>query len=98
MAEKKPLNPVWVAAKPFVNGGLSGMAATCIIQPIDMVKVRQCHAKAVAARSGVYSVLIPVERSPLSRVLNIRPLFCLLQVQLQLGTKGSPVSARRIES
>jgi hypothetical protein len=23
-----------------VNGGMSGMAATCIIQPIDMVKVR----------------------------------------------------------
>jgi solute carrier family 25 oxoglutarate transporter 11 len=33
-------NPVWKAAKPFFNGGLSGMAATCIIQPIDMVKVR----------------------------------------------------------
>ena len=33
-------NAVWKAAKPFVNGGLSGMAATCIIQPIDMVKVR----------------------------------------------------------
>ncbi|GFR47827.1 hypothetical protein Agub_g9605 [Astrephomene gubernaculifera] len=30
----------WKAAKPFVNGGLSGMAATCIIQPIDMIKVR----------------------------------------------------------
>ena len=26
--------------KPFINGGLSGMAATCIIQPVDMVKVR----------------------------------------------------------
>eukprot|EP00775_Hariotina_reticulata_P009719 gene9719-9878_t len=33
-------NSVWKAMKPFVNGGLSGMAATCIIQPIDMVKVR----------------------------------------------------------
>ena len=30
----------WATAKPFVNGGLSGMAATCIIQPVDMVKVR----------------------------------------------------------
>lgn len=39
MAEqKKPLNPVWAAAKPFVNGGLSGMISTVIIQPIDMVK------------------------------------------------------------
>jgi solute carrier family 25 oxoglutarate transporter 11 len=31
---------VWNAAKPFMNGGLSGMIATCIIQPIDIVKVR----------------------------------------------------------
>lgn len=38
--QPKAQNPVWKAAKPFVNGGLSGMAATCIIQPIDMVKVR----------------------------------------------------------
>lgn len=27
------------AAQPFVIGGLSGMFATCIIQPVDMVKV-----------------------------------------------------------
>jgi hypothetical protein len=38
--DKKQLNPVWVAAKPFVNGGLSGMMSTVVIQPIDMVKVR----------------------------------------------------------
>uniref|UniRef100_A0A7R9YVR0 Uncharacterized protein n=2 Tax=Chlamydomonas euryale TaxID=1486919 RepID=A0A7R9YVR0_9CHLO len=38
-SEYKP-PAAWLAAKPFVNGGLSGMAATCIIQPIDMVKVR----------------------------------------------------------
>ncbi|CAL5218903.1 g647 [Coccomyxa viridis] len=31
---------VWTAIKPFVNGGASGMMATCVIQPIDMVKVR----------------------------------------------------------
>lgn len=40
MSEKKQLNPIWAAAKPFVNGGASGMISTCIIQPIDMVKVR----------------------------------------------------------
>jgi len=40
MAEKKQLNPVWAAAKPFVNGGASGMLSTMLIQPIDMVKVR----------------------------------------------------------
>ena len=38
--EKKPTSAVWNATKPFLNGGLSGMGATCIIQPIDMVKVR----------------------------------------------------------
>ena len=25
--------------QPFVIGGLSGMFATCIIQPVDMIKV-----------------------------------------------------------
>ncbi len=40
MAQKQELNPVWKAAKPFINGGMSGMLSTCIIQPIDMVKVR----------------------------------------------------------
>ena len=24
MAEKKQINPIWAAAKPFVNGGASG--------------------------------------------------------------------------
>lgn len=33
-------NKVWTAVKPYLNGGASGMMATCIIQPIDMVKVR----------------------------------------------------------
>lgn len=39
MSEKKQINPVWAAAKPFVNGGASGMLSTMLIQPIDMVKV-----------------------------------------------------------
>lgn len=33
-------NPVWKAAKPFVTGSVSGMMATCVIQPMDMIKVR----------------------------------------------------------
>ena len=36
----EPKTGVWPTLKPFVNGGLSGMMATTIIQPIDMVKVR----------------------------------------------------------
>jgi len=31
---------VWGALKPFVTGSMSGMFATCCIQPVDMVKVR----------------------------------------------------------
>ncbi|CAL5354268.1 unnamed protein product [Camellia sinensis] len=41
MGEEKPKSiGVWPAVKPFVNGGASGMLATCVIQPIDMIKVR----------------------------------------------------------
>jgi len=25
----------WRTVKPYVNGGLSGMGATCVIQPLD---------------------------------------------------------------
>lgn len=39
MAEA-PSKTIWSTIKPFVNGGASGMLATCVIQPIDMVKVR----------------------------------------------------------
>jgi len=31
---------LWQTIKPFANGGSSGMVATCVIQPIDIVKVR----------------------------------------------------------
>ena len=34
-------NKAWQTMKPFVNGGLSGIGATCVIQPLDIVKVRQ---------------------------------------------------------
>jgi solute carrier family 25 (mitochondrial oxoglutarate transporter), member 11 len=32
--------PAMRAALPFINGGLAGMTATTVIQPIDMIKVR----------------------------------------------------------
>jgi solute carrier family 25 (mitochondrial oxoglutarate transporter), member 11 len=40
MSETKPTPSAWSIVKPFANGGISGMMATTIIQPIDMVKVR----------------------------------------------------------
>lgn len=33
-------HPYTRAALPFVNGGLAGMTATAVIQPLDMIKVR----------------------------------------------------------
>ena len=40
MAGEKPkTGNVWNTVKPFVNGGASGMLATCVIQPVDMIKV-----------------------------------------------------------
>lgn len=32
--------PLMRAALPFINGGIAGMTATAVIQPVDMVKVR----------------------------------------------------------
>ncbi|KAI0152682.1 mitochondrial carrier domain-containing protein [Xylariaceae sp. FL1272] len=32
--------PLMRAALPFINGGLSGMIATTVVQPVDMIKVR----------------------------------------------------------
>ncbi|EFJ08876.1 hypothetical protein SELMODRAFT_130994 [Selaginella moellendorffii] len=59
--QKKPQSAVWTTVKPFVNGGLAGMGATCVIQPIDMIKVRiqlgdgsaMQVAKSLYAREGL---------------------------------------------
>jgi len=45
-------NAAWKAVKPFVTGSMSGMAATCCIQPMDMIKVR---VQLGAAEGGVTS-------------------------------------------
>ncbi|KAI9714149.1 MAG: putative mitochondrial 2-oxoglutarate/malate carrier protein [Candelaria pacifica] len=40
-AKNSFIRTTWVqTALPFINGGLAGMTATTVIQPIDMVKVR----------------------------------------------------------
>ena len=45
-------NATWKAVKPFLNGGLSGMGATCIIQPLDIVKVRAMTFSPPRRREG----------------------------------------------
>ena len=41
MAREKPKSTgnAWNTVKPFVNGGAFGMLVTCVIQPMDMIKV-----------------------------------------------------------
>lgn len=36
--EKAKSAGVWTTVKPLVNAGASGMLATCVIQPVDMIK------------------------------------------------------------
>ena len=60
MGEKSPAKGVWEAAKPFFNGGLSGMGATCVIQPVDMVKVRlQLGAQGSPVRPSRWRPALP---------------------------------------
>lgn len=35
-----PQKTPWQLVQPFVTGGAAGMAATAVIQPVDMIKVR----------------------------------------------------------
>jgi len=51
---------VWKTIKPFVNGGASGMLATCVIQPIDMVKVPHCTAPRRSLAPPPFGVLLVV--------------------------------------
>merc|ERR1712151_1206538 len=50
-------NPVWQAVKPFTTGALSGMFATCCIQPIDMVKVRIQLLAGTAEAAGPLTIV-----------------------------------------
>jgi len=53
VAAKPAKNPYWAPVAPFVLGGLSGMMATCCIQPMDMVKVQiQLHGEGQKGRGA----------------------------------------------
>ncbi|KAI9712708.1 MAG: putative mitochondrial 2-oxoglutarate/malate carrier protein [Bogoriella megaspora] len=53
--------PAVRAALPFVNGGLAGMTATTVIQPVDMIKVR-LQLAGEGARTGPKPTPISVAR------------------------------------
>jgi len=47
-----PKKSTWSSIEPFVIGGISGMTATSVIQPIDMIKVRIQIKGEQLAKSG----------------------------------------------
>lgn len=53
------------AALPFVNGGLAGMAATTVIQPVDMIKVR-LQLAGEGAKTGPRPTAVTVTREILA--------------------------------
>lgn len=62
----KTENTLWETIRPFVFGGISGMAATCCIQPIDTVKVRiqimgESLSKGKASPIGLFRKIIAEE-------------------------------------
>lgn len=76
MAEKATTDPIAAktdflhtpfmrAALPFINGGLSGMVATTVIQPVDMVKVR-LQLAGEGARTGPKPTPLSVTREILA--------------------------------
>ncbi|PGH08243.1 solute carrier family 25 (mitochondrial oxoglutarate transporter), member 11 [Blastomyces parvus] len=54
-------NPYIRPALPFINGGISGMTATVVVQPIDMVKVR-LQLAGEGARTGPRPTALGVTR------------------------------------
>jgi solute carrier family 25 (mitochondrial oxoglutarate transporter), member 11 len=58
--------PIMRAALPFINGGLSGMVATTVIQPVDMIKVR-LQLAGEGARTGPKPTPLSVTREILAQ-------------------------------
>lgn len=64
--------PAMRTALPFINGGLAGMVATAVVQPVDMVKVRLQLAgegSAAGARPGALTVAKDIVASGRARDL-----------------------------
>src|SRR5579871_2408802 len=58
--------PLMRAALPFINGGVAGMVATTVIQPVDMIKVR-LQLAGEGARTGPKPTPITVTRDILAQ-------------------------------
>jgi solute carrier family 25 oxoglutarate transporter 11 len=72
--------PFMRAALPFINGGLSGMVATTVIQPVDMVKVR-LQLAGEGAKTGPKPTPISVTREILAQG-KVRDLYTGLSAGL----------------
>jgi hypothetical protein len=83
-------NKTWQSLKPFVNGGLSGIGATCVIQPLDIVKARGFCAFRRETEGSPASP--PFDRlPPPRRAAAPSPRRC---AQLPCATRLEPTAAR----
>jgi solute carrier family 25 oxoglutarate transporter 11 len=57
--------PFMRAALPFINGGVAGMVATSVIQPVDMIKVR-LQLAGEGARTGPKATPLSVTKEILA--------------------------------
>ena len=72
--ERKELSKGLILARTFLIGGLSGCFSTCIIQPIDMVKV-QIQARSEALGKGSNVSPFSIIRGMLSNGKGIRQFY-----------------------
>ena len=54
-------HPIYTTAKPFINGGLSGMLSCCCVHPLDTLKVRQQLGDRAGGSLGVARRLVASE-------------------------------------
>ena len=72
--EQKKNTSFFTTIRPFIFGGVSGMTATAIIQPVDMLKVR---IQIQAEENGRYHIHSDSKR-PTSPFSNLLPLWPFL--------------------
>lgn len=62
-ADKKTTPQHQSNASKFLNGGLAGMAATCVVQPIDLIKTRMQLAAQGTVKKNSFQVTAEVMKS-----------------------------------
>ncbi|KAJ9555362.1 hypothetical protein OSB04_009976 [Centaurea solstitialis] len=85
-----PIGGVWPTVKPFANGGLSGMLATCVIQPIDMIKVRVLYPGSLLRRAVCFRLRGKLKYRKCSLMPREIPVQGSLDCAMKTSKAGGP--------